>query len=236
MSCNKENQEINSTQSMKRTPFDSANVSQARNQFAKNLAQIISKKEVQDFLLQEAKLQKNLDNEILYMASYNKPISIGKTFANYLSEADKNAVMLRDGTNPTFQFHTSIIQDFRRNFLVLPPAWPFYLWQRVCLGTKNYDYKSHNNGVALTTVFWNPTENGDKMKYIWYEVDNPDFTFDLTTSLSTKIKNITVTVGGTIKYNPKDDFLGEAIVDYCDLANGGGTAYTTGSLFFNVSQ
>jgi hypothetical protein len=99
MSCKKENQESGGINSIKRTSFDSVNVSKARNEFAKNLAQIISQKEVQDFLLQEAKLQKNVDNEILYLASYNKLVSKDKTFANLLGEADKGAVTLRDGTN-----------------------------------------------------------------------------------------------------------------------------------------
>jgi hypothetical protein len=105
------------------------------------------------------------------------------------------------------------------------------------VNTKNYVYKYSNSGNRLLTVGWNPTENGDKMKYIWYEVDNPDWTVDLTTSVNVKFStNTTVTVGGTIKYNPKDDFLGEAIVDYCDGANGSGTQYNTGSLYFNVGQ
>jgi hypothetical protein len=144
-------------------------------------------------------------------------------------------------TNAAFQSLTKSVQDLRRRFLVLLPHYLPHL--RVCLAPERYVYSNNNGNSELRLFNWDPVENGDVVKYIWFEVDQPDFTTDITVSLTTKFKGNTgvfdgpsATVSGAIKHNPKDDQLGEALVKYCDSAFYPGTTYNTGSVLFEISN
>ena len=110
-----------------------------------------------------------------------------------------------------------------------------------------YNY-AQRKGVKLPLINWNPEITGDVIKYMWYEVDDPDLTGSVSVSIAGKFsKKVSTTgtdrtwevgpsVSGTVLFNPKDDYLGDAFVNYCDEADGEGKMYNTGSMLFWIRQ
>lgn len=81
------------------------------------------------------------------------------------------------------------------------------------------------------------------MRYDFVEVDGTDWDLEIPITLSSKFKigpsETTLTAGITIKYDPKDDLLGQSIIEYCDYANlpsNSNNTYNTGSILFRVYE
>ncbi len=89
---------------------------------------------------------------------------------------------------------------------------------------------------SLPVFNWDRTLFGDLVRYDWFEEDYSKAKVDLTLGLSTKISDVNVSGGVKITINEKDYFLDQEFVGYCDDANGYGTTYNTGKLFFTINQ
>jgi len=94
--------------------------------------------------------------------------------------------------------------------------------------------------INAEIVTWDKSIYGNAMHYFWVEKD-PGTTTTYTTSFSTTFNNTngtTSTINNTISIpiTDEDDLLGEAIVEYCDNANGDGYEYSTGKVKFNVKE
>lgn len=68
----------------------------------------------------------------------------------------------------------------------------------------------------------------DEMKYIAYERDRSD----VKSSLKVGIDGLS----GSISYNPKDDFLGEEQIYYCDKIYPESNVYNFGSFRFGLTE
>src|SRR5690625_6978179 len=82
-----------------------------------------------------------------------------------------------------------------------------------------------------------------RVKYRWIEVDQADHNYSMTMTAPSGSISIPLPGGQvvdlnsgdqshTIHYNPQDDFMGEAIVEFCDDSVWPGTEYSTGSFLF----
>jgi hypothetical protein len=95
-------------------------------------------------------------------------------------------------------------------------------------------------GINTEIVTWDKAIYGDAMHYFWKENDSGAET-TYSSTFSTTFDNAdgsksTTTSGLSFKISDKDDLLGEAIVEYCDKANGDGYEYNTGKIKFNVRE
>lgn len=85
--------------------------------------------------------------------------------------------------------------------------------------------------IEAEIITWDKSIYGTAMLYIWFEKD-PGNTTTYTTSFSSSfnLNGVTTTAVNSVSVSTtdKDDPLGEAIVEYCDPADGDGTLYTTG--------
>jgi hypothetical protein len=87
---------------------------------------------------------------------------------------------------------------------------------------------------------WDKSIYGDAMLYNWLERDGGD-PVEYTTSFSTTFNNSDgskSTINNQIKftYSDKDDLFGDAIVEYCDNANGDGYLYGINKMSFYVKE
>ena len=74
----------------------------------------------------------------------------------------------------------------------------------------------------ISTIYWNKSNDGDRMKVVLYEGDGgsvQNLNVTLNFNISRKIGDTTYTGGGTVStiftINDGDDFIGEYIVEYC---------------------
>ncbi len=93
--------------------------------------------------------------------------------------------------------------------------------------------------VEQEILHWTQETHGDIMKYIIMESDENGISLELTFSFGVKFKvpgvgDVELTLGGTLKFDPKDDYCGESFVEYCDTANTPGFMYNTGRVKFHV--
>lgn len=94
---------------------------------------------------------------------------------------------------------------------------------------------------------WREDEIATRVKYRWIEVDRADYSYSYT--MKAPSGSVTIPVPGgvgikintgerstTVNYDPQDDFMGEAIVEYCHNSVWPGREYSTGSFLFNVGD
>jgi hypothetical protein len=77
------------------------------------------------------------------------------------------------------------------------------------------------------------------MKYVIMESDENGISLELDFSFTVKFKipeigEVSRTIGGKLKFDPKDDYCGESFVEYCDTANTPGYMYNTGRVKFHI--
>ncbi|WP_298949743.1 hypothetical protein [uncultured Polaribacter sp.] len=94
-----------------------------------------------------------------------------------------------------------------------------------------------DNNVNIPIVYWETSIYGDRMKYMFYEIDDRGKTGKVETSITTKLDdNTSTTVKGSFDKKEKDLFMGDVIVNYKSKTKGEGTKFNTGSFSCWINQ
>jgi hypothetical protein len=94
-----------------------------------------------------------------------------------------------------------------------------------------------DNNVNIPIVYWETSIYGDRMKYMFYEIDDRGKTGKVETSLTTKLDdNTSTTVKGSFDKKEEDLFMGDVIVNYKSKTKGEGTKFNTGSFSCWINQ
>lgn len=105
------------------------------------------------------------------------------------------------------------------------------------IGVKWFRSYVKNKVVNIPIVLWETSVYGDRMKYMFYEIDDRGKTKKIETSLTSKLDdNTSTTVKGSFELKEKDLFMGDVIVNYKDNTKGEGTKYNTGSFSCWINQ
>ena len=139
-------------------------------------------------------------------------------------EFDVHSAIAVDPKNPTVATSKKFFSERRKYFNDLQ-------W---------YDVQAYRGPILYHK--WDLAAIGDPYKVIWFERDRSDVTGDITITmpqttfkvLGSEVKSPTIAF--KIAYNPADDELGDALVYYCDAANGQGNEYNTGAIVFKMKE
>ena len=93
-----------------------------------------------------------------------------------------------------------------------------------------------DNYVDIPVVLWDKDVYGDKMKYVFYEIDGYDLDVSVEHSHTTEIGGTTYSSEVTVTVDDSDDFMGDFIVDYNTNTAGSGTMFSTGTFKCWINQ
>jgi hypothetical protein len=93
-----------------------------------------------------------------------------------------------------------------------------------------------DNNVNIPIVIWDKEVYGNRMKYVFYEVDRNRGNETVKVAHTTKIGDITISGERSFIIDSTDDHMGDFIVDYNTNTKGDGTQFSTGSFDCWIKQ
>ncbi len=93
-----------------------------------------------------------------------------------------------------------------------------------------------DNNVNIPIVIWDKEVYGNRMKYVFYEVDGNSGNETVSTSHTTTIGDTTISGERSFTIDSWDDYMGDFIVDYNTNTEGDGTKFSTGSFHCWIKQ
>ncbi|MCA6078125.1 hypothetical protein [Fulvivirga sedimenti] len=152
------------------------------------------------------------------------------TTMNYMREAEHYL----DG-NPEVYFIVTLASKNPSGFASLRKSFPSNdrsQWKNCGIFSCVPEWHEKNQPVFI----WDKEVFGNLVRYDWFEEDFSTGKIDITLGLTSKFENLTVSGNVKITISKKDYFLDQDFVNFCDRANGTGTDYNTGKLYFTINQ
>ena len=152
------------------------------------------------------------------------------TTMNYMREAEHYL----DG-NPEVYFIVTLASKNPSGFASLRKSFPSTdrsQWKNCGIFSCVPEWHEKSQPVFI----WDKEVFGDLVRYDWFEEDFSTAKIDITLGLTSKFENVSVSGNVKITISKKDYFLDQDFVYYCDEADGTGSDYNTGKLYFTVNN